>query len=970
MKQLFVAVAVILAAAGAVHGQVHTGSITGTVKDEQGAVVPGVTVTLHGDDATRPLPTNDKGQYRFLNLAPGNYRVTAAGENLSGNGEATVSVGRNTELSITVQVIGGASVVVQGEIVDRRATGTATNLTRADIDNIPNSRDFFAYVRAVAGGLSDQVNVGGNETGQQPAVVGKGGRGQDTVYAVDGVDITDMGAPGFSPVYFIQDAFDEIQISTSGHDIRSRTGGVNINLITKRGTNEVRGGFKSFFSNDRLEASNVPGELLQAGVKEHEADHTVRNADYSFDLGGPILKDRLWFYAAMAQQDIQIFRRTTAATDKTKLRNPQVKVNWQANEQSMVNFLFINGYKLKSGRNNPANGTTFEEFEATHHQDNAYSDGPLHGLWKIGLDRVFGTSTFLSTKYASFNTGIKLTPEGGTDAQAGRILDVPTRAYGSTVETLQVRPQHSVTADIDHFPTLFGFTHNLKGGFGFRHVRNQVKVAWPGNGIVAIRQTGSTVGTQPRAQVYREVDGANIVKYLDFYAGDRIDLRNLTIDFGVRYDRQWGEALPSTAPGNPALPDVVPGVNFAGYEAPFIWNTLSPRASLTYLLTSDAKTVARASYSRFAGQLAPSTVGAMNPTTGTTPGNATYKWTDLNADAFAQASELDLGTRIATAGGFNAADPTAVTSANLIDANLKAPVTQTVVLGIERQLVRNTVLTFDYSYNRTSNLFGNMTANITPRVGTSLETYIPGDVLTGTLPDGTPYSVQTYKLNLPSLPSGNITRTVPGYYTDYHGLELNAIRRFANRWMGRVMVSYNNAREHFTDPLGVYNTNGNPTPTPSEPLVNGGQFAPTTQIAAGAFLNAKWQFNANAMYVGPYDIEFAGNIFGRQGYPFVIYRGGVALGVETNQNVLVTPRIDTFRLDNVWTTDLRVARAFRLPAMSSNVKLMLDVFNLFNANTELARVGNQGAAGTATNFNTLTKNLSPRIARLGLAIGF
>ena len=88
----------------------------------------------------------------------------------------------------------------------------------------------------------------------------------------------------------------------------------------------------------------------------------------------------------------------------------------------------------------------------------------------------------------------------------------------------------------------------------------------------------------------------------------------------------------------------------------------------------------------------------------------------------------------------------------------------------------------------------------------------------------------------------------------------------------------------------------------------------------------------------PYNIEFAGNIFGRQGYPFVVYRGGVALGIETNQNVLVTPKIDTFRLDNVWTTDIRVARAFRLPRATgrTNIKLIADVFNLFNANTEVA----------------------------------
>jgi hypothetical protein len=185
--------------------------------------------------------------------------------------------------------------------------------------------------------------------------------------------------------------------------------------------------------------------------------------------------------------------------------------------------------------------------------------------------------------------------------------------------------------------------------------------------------------------------------------------------------------------------------------------------------------------------------------------------------------------------------------------------------------------------------------------------------------------------------------------------------------MGRIAVAYNNAREHFTDPAGMYNTNGNPTPTAAEPLRDGGQFAPTTQVAGGVFLNSKWQFSANGMYVAPYGIELAASVFGRQGYPLPIYRTGVSLGVDTALNILVSPEIDTFRLENVWNTDVRVAKAFRLPARQHvDLRLMVDVFNLVNANTALVRNSN---IATPT-FRAISKNLSPRIVRLGLAVGF
>jgi hypothetical protein len=107
-------------------------------------------------------------------------------------------------------------------------------------------------------------------------------------------------------------------------------------------------------------------------------------------------------------------------------------------------------------------------------------------------------------------------------------------------------------------------------------------------------------------------------------------------------------------------------------------------------------------------------------------------------------------------------------------------------------------------------------------------------------------------------------------------------------------------------------------------------------------------------------------VFGRQGYPFPIVQSGTAaaLGSDSALSVLVSPQIDTFRFPNLWNTDIRVARQFH--ADKVNIRGIFDVFNIMNANTALVRVNNI----TSTTFNSLAQNLSPRIARLGVVVGF
>ena len=111
----------------------------------------------------------------------------------------------------------------------------------------------------------------------------------------------------------------------------------------------------------------------------------------------------------------------------------------------------------------------------------------------------------------------------------------------------------------------------------------------------------------------------------------------------------------------------------------------------------------------------------------------------------------------------------------------------------------------------------------------------------------------------------------------------------------------------------MIDTNGNPTPTVTEPLKDGGQFAPQSGGSGSGtiYINAKWQFNANALYQAKWGIDLSANVFGRQGYPFPVVRTGTAaaLGADSALTILLSPEIDTFRFPNLWNTDFRVREA-------------------------------------------------------------
>ena len=858
MRSACLVFALALALAVPAGAQLQSGSVTGTVRDAQAAVLPGAIVTLSGPGPTRTFTTDDTGEFRFPNVAPGTYKVTVElpGFATYVNEAVVVTVGASPQLPVELKLAGVQETVTvtrETPIVDTKATGTATNFTQAELHSIPTSRDPWALLRTVPGVQMDRVNIAGNETGQQSNFNSKGSSRYDTVWTMDGVIITDMSASGASPSYFDFDAFDEIQISTSGQDIRQPTGGAGLNFVVKRGTNSLSGTLRGYFTSDEMEASNVPDELAARGVTPATADHNDQISDYGFDIGGPILRDRAWFWGSIGQQDIRLVRTAGNIVDRTILKTYNLKGTWQATQKDTINVLWFLGAKEKFGR-----GTGDAQVLApgsTWNQGNLYPENRPHGLLKIEDNRAFTPSLFVVGKYAYYGTGFSLEPAGGLDGQAS----ISTRlgqTFGTTRALRFLRPQHTVNVDANHFRNVLDASHDFKFGGAYRRHEAFSQTLWPGNMVLAMDNSA----TDQRARLYREGAGTNRNEYFSLYLGDTISRGPITLDLGVRYDRQWGSALPSNTTPNAAFPDLVPGVQFEGYRAPFTWNTVHPRVGVTYALDESRKTILRGNFSRYAGQLDASVIGWSNPSASV--GFVEYPWIDANADNFAQADEVQISRGVlAQGGGFNPANPTSVVSANVIDADLKPPVTSGVVVGVERELMPNLGVQVNYSYSRSRNMVALTGASdpfgqtFIPWIGLTAADYLPGPTASGTLPDGSPYSIPTFipdPAKVAANGNGRLLTNYDGYYTTYHGVELSVVKRMSDRWMMRAGFAFNNPREFYEGT--PRNFLGNPTRTESSPLVQGGQLAPRSSGSGSGdvFVNGKWQLNVNGAYQLPW----------------------------------------------------------------------------------------------------------------------
>jgi len=991
---LAVVTAALLISLFAVSGfaQFQTGNIYGKVQAKDGSVLPGVTVTLTGLGAPQTTVSGPQGEFRFLNLSPGSYTLKAE---LAGYGTATragvgVRVGANSDVTLTLNPSVSESIVVTAEapLLDVRKAGTAINVSKVELEKIPTSRDPWTILQQAPAVQVDRINVGGNQSGQQSVYVGKGTTSDQNTWNVDGVNITDMGAVGSSPLYFDFDSFEEMQVTTGGSDPRIMTPGVQLNMVTKRGSNDFRGSGRYFYTPGSYQAdASVPAEAVTYLDKTNRINF-VR--DYGGEIGGPLWKDHVWGWIADSENKIsnQSSQAPGAigAFDNIILRDKNAKLNAQILPSNSAVGFYTWGDKVRNARNL---GPT-RPFETAWHQS-----GPTK-VYKIEDTQIVGSSLYLTGMWSKVSGGFSLIPNAGVGESAPTpLLDTSLVWHNNFLEYVTVRPQKQYRLDGSKFFDVGTMNHELKFGFGYRHTPVGSLSAWPGpsHGYMRLRTAGSCAARSMPAGCFqalltRDKNVAYDQWFHDYYVGDTILLGNLTLQAGLRWDRQKTANTPSSSPANPVLatpltlPCVpgfqaaalycgsnptfttsIPGLAFPGDPRNLNWNSVSPRVGLTYTLGADKKTLLRAGYNRYVNQIGP-LVSGQNPV------GYTYAYAmgvDTNGDQTVQRSELQKWLFF---NYYDPTNPTALVSTTRIDYGMKVPHSDEFIVGLERELFTDFSVGVNGTWRKIKNLPGTMfekhqgagdfyTGADYTQIGTLLA--LCGSTCTNLgLPDAPIYDLK------PGVDPQQfaVVTTLPGYGRTYKGLEVVATKRLSNRWMLRGNVSFNDWTESCSRGSLAF-----PDPTPGFGNCPGGQF---TQRSAGSgsfgnvFISSRWSYNVTGLYQLPWDFNLGASLTGRQGYPepFRINKTDLTNIAGNDVNVLSEPVGDR-RFSNVYELDLRAAKDFRF-FNRVGVTLSADLFNVPNQRTILQRQTNLASGA----LDHITELQSPRVWRFGARINF
>ena len=210
----------------------------------------------------------------------------------------------NQQLAIsTVQ----ETVTVSGEspIVDTKATAAKTTFDLESLQNIPSARDPWVMLQRVPNISMDRVNVGGSQSGQQSGYISRGSTAAATTSGRSTASTSPTcRRPAPRPIYYDFDMMQEMQVTTGGADASQQTGGVGINFVTRSGTNRFKGSGRIYNTNDAFEADNVTDEIRAQGAGSGAPIQNIN--DFGFEVGGPIMRDKLWYWGSYGKQDIKV----------------------------------------------------------------------------------------------------------------------------------------------------------------------------------------------------------------------------------------------------------------------------------------------------------------------------------------------------------------------------------------------------------------------------------------------------------------------------------------------------------------------------------------------------------------------------------------------------------------------------------------------------------------------------------------
>src|SRR3954471_18946891 len=441
-------------------GASTTGSINGKVSDSSGGVLPGVTVnaTSPSSMGVQTSVTDASGNYRFPALPPGTYTVSyeLAGFNTLKRENIQISMGFSATVNVELAVASlQETVTVTGDspVIDTSNTRVQQNFKLEALQEIPNSRDLWSLLAVTPGVGMGRIDVGGNRAGTQTGYTAYGYAGQNRVL-VEGINTTEgTSGAGF---YVDYGSFEEVFLGTIGQGAEMPTPGVQSQMLGKSGGNKFQGELYQDFESNGMIADNITGNLPgkfaysptnTGGIREH-SNETVKYRDSNINVGGPIKKDRTWWYFSYRNQKTSVGQPNfvgpiSGTLFDTKLWNPSGKVTHQINKTNKLIGYYQWGQKEQPNRL-PSSTNSYTDLGSTLSQ--------LSGSWiyKGEWNGTLNNSTYVEARYGVFGYYFPLL--ANTDTTKHQIINTQLAQYFNGDQKEQTdRQRRQATGSVTYF---------------------------------------------------------------------------------------------------------------------------------------------------------------------------------------------------------------------------------------------------------------------------------------------------------------------------------------------------------------------------------------------------------------------------------------------------------------------------------------------------------------------------------------
>jgi outer membrane receptor protein involved in Fe transport len=919
---LLVSLAVVWGLVSTAAAQTSTGGLRGFVRDNTGGMLVGVTVEAASPariGGAAVAVTDAQGLYAFQNLTIGEYTLT-----FSIQGFATVrrenvrvEVGRTIQVDVALQLGSleqAVTVVGESPVVDATNAGFSTSFNRAILDNVPTARQ--SYFDVVTYAPAVKINAVPNDS----RFIIFGSSSDQNQFQYDGVDISAVSNGGVwdfpSP-----DIMQEVQVNAIGAsaEFHSFQGGV-VNIVTKSGSNTFRG-MASFYA--------IPGEWVGNNTPNEQFPYTIHyNQQATFELGGPINRDAIWFYGILPMTRGST---TGVGVDPSldraggKSYKPFLKGTVRTSQNGTLSAGWNNNMfccNATATRTAPLITQTVEH----GHNPTIYSQY-THTLGNATLFEVRGGGIYIRDNFTPYSDDF-VTP-GHVDQATG------ISSVNGTTATKQFHNRTTIDASLTHSTSTLGKgTHVLKSG---------VQTAYATQRSVGARFSDvsyTDLSGQPYRATYSDPSATGgRVRLFGAYLQDNWTVSDvLTLNLGVRVDRTLGDIPPMSSDaeiqGIDGASFTPPAKSYPGVEDAISFTTVAPRLGLTLRVDRTGRTVFKSTYGRFYGKLATAMFASLSP------GGAVTTVRQFNPVT----GQYDIPVSVTTPANF------------AVDPALANQYTDQFSAGIERQIAGSMGLAVSFVYKSEADFL---------RLKEVRGTYAPRDILDT-------FDGRTQVITVQNLTSGVGSQLPQVSNRDdldqsFKGLVFELNKRLSGRWQAQSSYSWQDSEAY-----GGGSVTGS-TQQDFSNLSAAGGYGRDPNDLINAYgptaTNSTHAVKLSAAYVARWDINIGGRYSYESGRPYgrlIIVRGmGAGQGDVT---ILAEPR-GSYQLPAVNDFQIRIDKDIAMGG-ARRLRLSMDVFNIFNSDTVLTLRNNSSQVTPTTPWQQTLSVVRPRTVQFGARFQF